>query len=98
MRGRYSAFVSIVASRLRTVGRDPAAVLIASPELFELAAVTVPGQPVMFAMYVETALARSGPLEHLADQFVAGWLRQVAIDEAGYAEFKHRHRYPLEHT
>jgi hypothetical protein len=82
LRGRYSAFVSIVASRLRTFGRDPAAVLIASPDLFELAAVTGPGQPLMFAMYVETALARAEPLERLADQFVAGWLRQLAIDEA----------------
>jgi hypothetical protein len=82
MRERYSALVSIVARRLESLGRDPAEVLIASPEYFELAAVTVPGQPVMFAMYVETALQSERPIELLADRFVGGWLRQTAIDEA----------------
>ena len=81
LRERYSALVSIVARRLESLGRDPADVLIASPELFELAAVTVPGQPVMFAMYVETALQSERSIELLADRFVGGWLRQTAIDE-----------------
>jgi len=81
LRERFTAFVSTVAIRVETFGRDPAAVLIAEPELFELAAVTIPGQPAMFAMYVETALERRRPIEQLADQFVAGWLRQIAIDE-----------------
>src|SRR5215475_10605688 len=78
---RYSAFVSIVARRLESIGRNPAEVLVIVPELFELAAVTVPGQPVMFAMYVETALQNEDPIELLAERFVGGWLRQIAIDE-----------------
>jgi hypothetical protein len=82
LREHYSALVSIIERRLESLGRDPAEVLITSPELFELAAVTVPGQPVMFAMYVETALQSDKPIERLADRFVGGWLRQTAIDEA----------------
>jgi len=78
---RYSAFVSIVARRLESFGRNPADVLVIVPEFFELAAVTIPGQPVMFAMYVETALQNEDAIELLAERFVGGWLRQIAIDE-----------------
>src|SRR5215467_4519280 len=75
---RYSAFVSTVSRRLETIGHDPS-VLISVPELYELAAVTLPGEPVMFAMYVEAALENGRPIEQVADQFVAGWLRQLSI-------------------
>lgn len=84
---RYSAFVSIVTRHLESTGRKPADVLVIAPEFFELAAVTVPGQPVMFAMYVESALQNGDSAELLAERFVGGWLRQIAIDEA-------RHRTP----
>src|SRR5262245_30044821 len=81
LRERYSALVSIVARRLESIGRKPADVLVIVPEFFELAAVTIPGQPVMFAMYVETALQNEDSIELLAERFVGGWLRQIAIDE-----------------
>ena len=88
---RYSAFVSIVARRLESVGRNPADVLVIVPEFFELAAVTVPGQPIMFAMYVECALQNEDAIEVLAERFVGGWLRQIAIDEARH-QSTHMHR------
>jgi hypothetical protein len=81
---RYSAFVSIVARRLELIGPNPADVLVIVPECFELAGVTIPGQPVMFAMYVETALRNEDSIELLAERFVGGWLRQVSIDAVRY--------------
>jgi hypothetical protein len=87
LRDRYSAFVAIVSRRLESTGRNPADVLVIVPEFFELAAVTVTGQPVMFAMYLETALQNEEPLERVADRFVGGWLRQIAIDEARHQSF-----------
>jgi hypothetical protein len=86
LRERYFSFVSLVARRLQSLGREPADVLIMSPELFELAAVTIPGQPVMFAMYVQPTLERDGAIELLAERFVGGWLRQIAIDEGRLAQ------------
>jgi hypothetical protein len=84
VRERYFSFVSMVARRLQKLGRDPADALIISPESFGLAAVTTPGTPVMFAMHVWTPLQQGVAIEEVADRFVHGWLRQIAIDDASH--------------
>ena len=81
---RFETFVALVRGRLEDLGVDPNTVLVVSREQLKLSAVAIPGtaaQP--FTQYMRTALQATAPLEDVAEQFVASWLRQARTEQRG---------------
>jgi hypothetical protein len=76
LQARFDSVVSMVGARISDLGWDPASVLVVSREQLKVTAVAVENGPsAPYTMYLSTAMD-VGPLDRVAEQFIAGWLNR----------------------